>query len=98
MTKRTRRAISAHKNSLQSRLRSIITEPGPPEPLHTRDAFLQGKRSNVVTIECCCLGKRAGDTKDALDHGPSIAHLARPAKSALVGDFERRVRSCCQAP
>src|SRR5271165_1722571 len=66
---RTRRAISAHKNSLQSRLSSIFTEPLPPQPLYARDAFLERERGQIAPVHLLGLAKASRHAEDTLDHG-----------------------------
>lgn len=56
-TNRTRWEISALKNSVQSRLRSIFTEPDPPQPFHFRDSLLERHRGHVFSIKRLGLGE-----------------------------------------
>jgi hypothetical protein len=70
----TRRAINAHKNSLQSRFSSIFTEPSLPEPFDPRDTLLERERGYILAIEPLGLGEAVRDANDALDrHVGSIA-------------------------
>jgi hypothetical protein len=73
ITKRTRWEISALKNSVQSRLSSIFTEPDPPQPFHFRDSFLEGHRRHVISIELAGLGETIRRSQNTLDHQWSIA-------------------------
>src|SRR5688572_27652013 len=77
---RTRRAISAHKNSLQSRLSSILTEPLPPQPLDLRDALLEREGGHILAVEARGLLEAVRHANDALDHASSIA------QPGLVGE------------
>jgi hypothetical protein len=65
----TRRAISADKNSVQSRLRSIFTEAFPAQALYGGDALLERHCSQVGAVQSLGLAEAAGDANHALDHG-----------------------------
>ncbi|MFO0613156.1 MAG: hypothetical protein U0414_11230 [Polyangiaceae bacterium] len=80
---RTRREISALKNSLQSRFSSIFTEPDPPQPLDTGDALLERHGRDVLAVECVGLLEGVRDTDDALDHPGIMTARARITKQKV---------------
>jgi len=74
-TNLTRRAISADKNSVQSRLSSILTEPLPPQALDGRDPLLERHGGQVFPVHLLGLAKARSDTHDPLDHPSTVAAL-----------------------
>ncbi len=70
---RTRREISALKNSVQSRFSSIFTEPDPPQPFDARDPLLERHRRDVLAIDLVRLLEALGRADDALDHDGQYA-------------------------
>jgi len=104
-TNLTRRAISTDKNSVQSRLSSIFTEPFPPQTLDGRDALLERHRRQIFAIRPLRFAEAAGDTHDALDHTPIVARRnVRGAKPRSRGSWHvprRTLRSrglTCSSP
>jgi hypothetical protein len=65
--------ISAHKNSLQSRLSSIFTEPFPSEPLDPRDPLLERESGYIFAIELRGCFEAIGYADDAFNRDQSIA-------------------------
>ena len=43
--------ISAHQNSVQSRLSSIFTDPDSPQPFDAGDSLLERHRGHVMSVE-----------------------------------------------
>jgi hypothetical protein len=67
-TNRTRWAISADKNSVQSRFSSMFTEPLPPKALDARDALLEREGRDVLLVHRTGFVEALRHPQDALDH------------------------------
>jgi hypothetical protein len=88
--KRTRFEIRSDKNSFQSGLSWIFTEPDPPQLLYRGDTFLETQTRKIAPVEFLDLTKTRCRTQNSLEHGqivPPVPRLGKAAARLWIASF-----------
>ena len=78
---RTRFEIRSDKNSFQSGLSWIFTEPDPPQRLHRGDAFLDTQAREIAPVVLLDFTKIRCRTQNSLDHDSIVPPVLRRGKA-----------------
>ena len=79
---RTRFEIRSDKNSFQSGLSWIFTEPDPPQLLYRGDTFLETQAREIAPVEFFDPPKIRCRTQNSLEHGQIVPPVPRRGKAA----------------